>query len=68
MTTYRFTGPRTTRRHKGICPGCGREATRSWTFEKTVNPFNCVGESEDRRPKTWREVAADVQFQVVSGE
>lgn len=61
MTTYRFTGPSTTRKHKGTCPRCKKKVIRSRTFKHTVNPFNCVGEGDNRRPKTWAEVAADVQ-------
>jgi hypothetical protein len=33
MTVYRFTGPSTTRKHKGTCPGCDKKVTRSRTFE-----------------------------------
>ena len=61
MTTYTFTGPNTQRRHQGPCLKCGKKVTRTRTFEHTVNPFNCVGEGEDRRPKTWDEVHADVK-------
>lgn len=60
MTTYHFYGPSTKRKHASKCPVCGKRVTRSRTFEHTVNPFNCVGEGAERRPKTWDEVAADV--------
>lgn len=60
VTTYTFTGPHTSRKHVGKCPQCGKKVARSRTFEHTVNPFNCIGEGETRRPKTWEEVAADV--------
>lgn len=60
-TSYRFTGPQTRRTRKGACPGCGKAVTRSRTFEHTVNPFNCTGEGDERRPKTWDEVHADVK-------
>lgn len=63
MTTYTFTGPSTSRRHTGTCPGCRKKVTRSRTFSHTVNPFNCVGEGDDRREKTWPEVAADVKVE-----
>jgi len=63
MTTvsYRFSELTTQRRRVGNCPGCGKKVTRSRTFEHTVNPFNCVGEGDQRRPKTWAEVAEDVR-------
>lgn len=61
MTTYTFTGPHTQRQHKGTCPVCGKKVTRTRTFEHTVNPFNCTGEGDARRPKTWDEVRADVK-------
>lgn len=68
MTTYTFTGPNTSRRRTGTCPRCGKKVTRSRTFERTVNPFNCVGEGEHRRPKTWSEVAADVRAEADAWE
>lgn len=58
MTTHTFTGPSTTARRKGNCPTCGRQTTRSRTFEHTVNPFN---KRSDGEPKTWSEVATDVR-------
>jgi hypothetical protein len=58
VTTYRFTGPFTQRKHTGKCPSCGKKVTRTLTFEHTVNPFN-RHPTEDR-PKTWDEVQADV--------
>jgi Zn ribbon nucleic-acid-binding protein len=60
-TTYRFTGPRIWRQHNGKCPECGKRTTRGRWFEKTVNPLNCVGQGSERRPKTWSEVAHDVE-------
>lgn len=61
FVSHRFTGPNVRRTRKGACPGCGKQVTRSRTFEHTVNPFNCTGEGADRREKTWEEVRADVR-------
>lgn len=59
MPTYAFTGPRVTAKRTGQCPTCGKKATRSRTFEATVNPFN--RNKETGEPKTWDEVRADVK-------
>lgn len=58
MTVHRYTGPRRKATRKGTCPTCGKRATRSATFEGTVNPFN---KNADGTVKTWEQVAADVQ-------
>lgn len=58
MPTYTFTGPHMKATRKGACPTCGKPSTRSRTFERTVSPFN---KRPDGTPKTWPEVAADVQ-------
>ena len=57
--TVRFTVPKETRKLSGKCPVCDKRVARSRTFEKTVSPFNV--NKETREPKTWDEVAADVQ-------
>lgn len=58
MPTYTFTGPRVTTKRTGECPTCGKKATRSRTFERTVNPFN---KRADGTPKGWDEVRVDVR-------
>lgn len=57
MTVYRFSGPSTSRKRSGTCPGCSKRVTRSRTFEHTVNPFN---KRADGVIKTWEEVSRDV--------
>lgn len=61
VTTYHFSGPTTTRKHRGGCPKCGKKVTRSRTFEMTISPFN-RHPTEDR-PKTWDEVRAALKEQ-----
>lgn len=59
--TYRYSGPRRTAKRTGKCPVCGKPATRSRTFERTVNPLN---KRPDGAPKTWADVLADVQADI----
>lgn len=49
---------RVRRTYVGTCPVCGKKATRSRTFEQSVNPFNIT---DDGRPKTRAEVRADAE-------
>ena len=55
-TTYR--GPSVKATRKGMCPTCRKPATRTATFEATVNPYN---RRPDGVPKTWAEVLVDVR-------
>ena len=63
MTTFRFTGPSTSRKHAGTCPGCGKKVARSRKFEHTVNPFN---KNPDGSVRTWEQVDQRVQAEADS--
>lgn len=58
MPSYTYTGPIRKAVRKGACPTCGKPATRSGTFQKTVNPFN---KNADGTVKTWAQVEAAVK-------
>jgi len=66
MSSYKvtFTGPTRREERIGECPTCGKRVKRSRTFEKTVNPFN--RNRDTGLPKTWDEVAADLDTEVAA--
>ncbi len=66
MSSYKvtFTGPTRREERIGKCPTCWKRVKRSRTFEKTVNPFN--RNRDTGLPKTWDEVAADLDTEVAA--
>jgi len=66
MSSYKvtFTGPTRRVERVGKCPACNKRVVRARTFEMTVNPFN--RNRDTGLPKTWDEVAADLDTAVAA--
>lgn len=63
MPTYYYDRITARASKSGVCPGCGKAATRSQTFGQTVNPFN---RNPDGTVKTAAEVRASVNSEAVA--